>query len=86
MEVEQDAPRGKRERKPSAKAAVQKEAKQARSDPRLSATLYPACDPLRIGTFCIPSLSAFAMERKGKLELAHASMALLGREARLRHK
>ena len=84
MEVEQDAPRGKRERKPTAKAAVEREAKQARSDPGLSATLHPACVPLRTGTFSIPDLSAFAMERKGKLELAHACMALPGREARLR--
>ena len=48
--------------------------------PRLSATL---CDPLRIGNLCIPSVSAFAMEHKDKHELAHASTALLDREARL---
>ena len=48
--------------------------------PRLSATL---CDPLRIGNLCIPSVSAFAMEHKDKHEVAHASTALLDREARL---
>jgi len=82
MEVEQHVPRVKRERKPSAKAAEPREAKQARSGSRQ--LFAPFCDPLQIGSRLIPSVTAFAMEHRDKLELAHASTALLDREARLR--